>query len=159
MRRDGRRRLAALAVSLLCGAAWLGCASQEGTPTVVSAAQGETVTTGTWGGDGIVMEVTEKGATIEYVCAHGSIDHQLVTEAGGRFRAKGAYVREGFGPERDEEEREREGAREGRGAPVLYSGRTDGKTMTLTVRFAASNDEVGSFTLTHGKKVRLVKCK
>ena len=148
MRRT-KRRFAALATPLLCGAVWLGCAGQEARSLAVNAAQGESVTPGTWGGDHIRMEVTEQGATIEYDCAHGSIDHQLTTEAGGRFRAKGTYTRERGGPEREDEEK---------GAPALYSGRTDGKTMRLTVRLAGTNEELGTFTLVHGKKVRLTKC-
>lgn len=148
--RQTKRRFAALAVTLLCGAAWLGCAGQGTGTLAVNAAQGESVTQGAWGGEHVRMEVTEKGATIEYECGRGSIDHKLVTEAGGRFRAKGFHVRERFGPE---------GGGEDKGVPALYSGRTDGKTMTLTVRLAETNEEVGSFTLTHGKKVRLTKCK
>ncbi len=156
MRRT-KRRLAAFALPVLCGAVWLGCAGQEPKSLAVNAAQGESVTPGTWGGERVRMEVTEKGATIELDCAHGTIDHPLTTEAGGRFTAKGTYARERLGPE-SEEEREREGEREGKGAPALYTGRTDGKTMTLTVRLARTNEEMGSFTLTHGRKVRLTKC-
>lgn len=148
MRRT-KRRFAALAVPLLCGAAWLGCAGRGAGSFAVNAAQGESVTQGTWGGDHVRMEVTEQGATIEYECGRGSIDHRLVTGAGGRFRAKGFHVRERVGPEGEGEEK---------GAPALYSGRTDGKTMTLTVRLAGTNEEIGSFNLVHGKKVRLMKC-
>ena len=100
------------------------------------------------------MEVTDKGAAIEYDCARGSIDHQLVTEAGGRFKAKGTHASRRGGPGREDEHEERE-----KGAPALYSGRTDGKTMTLTVRLAGSDEEVGTFTLTHGGQARLTKCK
>ncbi|MBV9923609.1 MAG: hypothetical protein JOZ96_01110 [Acidobacteria bacterium] len=157
MRRT-ERRFAALALPLLCGAVWLGGAGRlEGSSAVSAAQQGESVTPGSWGGERIRMEVGEKGAAIETDCAHGTIDHQITTEAGGRFTAKGRYVRERGGPER-EEEREREGEQEGRGAPAVYTGRTDGKTMTLTVRLARTNEEVGSFTLTFGKRVRLTKC-
>jgi hypothetical protein len=98
------------------------------------------------------MEITDKGAAIEFDCAHATIDHTLTVEANGRFRAKGTYVRERGGPEREEEG-------ERRGAPAVYTGRTDGKTMTLTIRLAATDEELGTFTLTHGKQVRLVKCK
>jgi hypothetical protein len=150
MRRTKRRF--ALALALLCGAVWLVCAGQEARTSAVNFAQGENVTPGPWGGDRIRMEVTDKGAAIEFDCAHATIDHTLAVEADGRFRAKGTYTREHAGPEREEE-------REGRGAPAVYSGRTDGKTMTLTVRLAATNEELGSFTLTHGKRVRLTKCK
>lgn len=155
MRRT-KMRFAAVALPLLCGAVWLGCAGRGAGGLAVSAAQeGESVTPGAWGGERVRLEVTEKGAAFETDCAHGTIDHPVTTEAGGRFKAKGHYVREHGGPEREEE---REGEREGMGAPALYTGRTDGKTMTLTVRLAQTNEEVGSFTLTLGKKVRLTKC-
>ncbi len=149
--RRSKKRFAAVVVPLLCGAMWLGCAGQEGRSAVSAAQQGESLTPGSWGGEHVRMEVTETGATIESDCAHGTIDHAITTEAGGRFKAKGSYVRERGGPEREEE-------REGRGTPVVYTGRTDGKTMTLSVRLSATNEEVGSFTLTLGRKVRLTKC-
>jgi hypothetical protein len=145
-----KRRVAAVTVPLLCGAVWLACAWAG--VSEADAAQGESVTTGSWGGEQIRMEVTDAGATIEYACARGTIDHQLVTGAGGRFTAKGTYVRERGGPE-GEGERERE-----EGARALYTGRTDGKTMTFTVRLTGTNEEFGPFKLAHGKKTRVTKC-
>ena len=150
-----KRRFVAVVLSLVLSAAWQGWAGREGGPLAMSAEQGESVTTGTWGGEGVRMEVTEDGATLDFVCAHSRIGHQLVTERGGRFSAKGTYVSERGGPER-EGENEREG--EEKGVPALYSGRTDGKTMTLTVKLAGTNEELGPFTLAHGRRVRLTKC-
>jgi hypothetical protein len=146
MRRT-KRSFAALAIPLLLVAAWAG---RVGGPLAMSAEQGESVTPGTWGGEGVRMEVTEDGAGLDFVCAHSRIEHKLTTAGGGRFSAKGTYVSERGGPEREEEEK---------GVPALYSGRTDGKTMTLTVKLTGTNEELGPFTLAHGRKVRLTKCK
>lgn len=148
--RQTKRRLAARALPLLLVTLWLGCAGQEARSFAVNANQGESVTPGTWGGDRVRMELTDGGGTIEFDCAHGKIDHKLVTESGGRFQAKGTYARERSGPEHEEGEE--------KGLPALYTGRTDGKTMTLRIRLTGSNEELGPFTLTHGRKVRLTKC-
>ncbi len=145
------RRFAALALALLCAAA----AGLEATSSAVNAGQGENVTPGMWGGEGIMMLVTENGASIEYACASGRIEHALTTEEGGRFMAKGIYKQDRGGPEREDKEEEKKAER---GVPALYSGRTDGKTMTLTVRLAETNERIGTFTLAHGKKVRLTRC-
>jgi hypothetical protein len=155
--RRSKRRFAALVLPALLASAWTGGAGQEAGVMTVNAVQGENVTTGTWGGDRIRLEVTEDGAKVEYDCGHGTIDHRLTTEGDGRFRAKGTHVSERGGPE-GEEEREEEERRRKKGVPATYSGRTDGKTMTLTVKLAESNETLGPFTLTYGRKVRLTKC-
>lgn len=148
--RQTKRGLAALALPLLLAAACVGWTGQEDKPVVVDAGQGESVTTGTWGGDGVRMQVAEDGAAVEFDCAHGKIEHKLMTEQGGRFSAKGTYAKESFGAEYEKGEE--------KGAPATYTGRTDGKTMTLTVRLTRTNEQIGPFTLAHGRSVRLTKC-
>jgi hypothetical protein len=105
---------------------------------------------GTWGGNHISMDVTEEGAQIEYDCAHGTISEPLRIDSQGKFSAKGIHVRERGGPVR-------EGSEE-KGEPVIYSGTTDGKTATLTVTNSATDEVIGTFTLTLGKISRITKC-
>ena len=140
---------AVLALPLLLAALWPGETAQGAKMFTTRAGESESVTPGMWGGDHIRMQVTEDGARIEYDCAHSSIDHKLTTDDAGRFRAKGTYVRERGGPEREDGEK---------GVPAQYSGRTDGKTMTLTITLSGTGEKLGPFTLTYGKKVRVVKC-
>ncbi|MFN2514714.1 MAG: hypothetical protein ABR556_00740 [Pyrinomonadaceae bacterium] len=106
--------------------------------------------TGTWGGQHIGMEVTDNGARIEYDCAHGTINHQIVPDDSGKVEAKGIHVKEHGGPVREGEEPESH--------PARYSGHTDGKTMTLMITLTDTNESIGTFTLGYGKHPRITKC-
>ena len=59
------------------------------------------------------MDVSEKGARLEFDCAHGSIDAAIALDADGRFRADGVIVREHPGPVRV--------GREPKAEPAVYS--------------------------------------
>ncbi len=108
------------------------------------------MTKGTWGGNHVLMEVTEEGARIEYDCAHGTISESLKIDRNGKFSAKGLHFRERGGPQRV--------GTEERGEPVVYSGTTDGKTATLTVTNSVTDEIIGTFALTLGKGSRITKC-
>lgn len=111
----------------------------------------EDVKTGSWGGDHIRLDVTENGATIDYDCAHGTIDRKIVPDAAGQFDAVGTHVREHGGPIRKDEE---ENAH-----PARYSGQIQNDKMTLTVTETDKNITVGTFTLVYGENGRVMKCK
>jgi hypothetical protein len=116
----------------------------------VAVQQESRMTKGIWGGNHISMEVTEAGAQIDYDCAHGTISEPVKIDSNGKFSAKGLHFRERGGPIR-------EGSEE-RGEPVVYSGTTDGKTATFTVTYSATDEIIGTFTLSHGKAGRVTKC-
>lgn len=106
---------------------------------------------GTWGGTGINFEATDDGANIEFDCAHGSIATRMTPDREGKFEVKGTYVREGPGP-----------IRQGRipaEQPATYTGATDGKTMTLSIRIEGSDEVIATYDLTHGRSGRVRKCK
>jgi hypothetical protein len=105
---------------------------------------------GTWGADGISMEVTDSGTEIRYVCAHGSITEKIVLDCQGHFSVRGRHVRERPGPTRIDEDQN--------GEPATYRGAVNGDTMNLTVILSNSNETVGTFTLTHGRSGRLRRC-
>jgi hypothetical protein len=105
---------------------------------------------GTWGGDHISMEVTDEGAQVEFDCAHGTVSEPLRVDSQGKFRATGTHTRERGGPQRVGGEDE--------GVPVIYSGTTDGKTATFTITNSATDEVIGTFSLTLGKRSRLHKC-
>ena len=106
------------------------------------------VPTGAWGGEHVRLTVTDSGGTVEFDCAHGTVDSPLAVDAEGRFDVAGTLVREG-GPVREggEEPPQR----------VKYAGRTDGRTMTLELHSAAG-ESLGSFQLERGKRAVLLKC-
>src|SRR5262245_7262323 len=104
---------------------------------------------GNWGGDHIGMEVTTRGAKLDYDCAHGTIDAPIALDESGRFEVGGTHVPEGPGPTRPESEK---------GVAVRYAGSVNGDTMTLTVTRAASKEEIGSYTLVRDRLPRIRKC-
>lgn len=108
------------------------------------------MTKGTWGGDHILMEVTEEGARIEFDCAHGVISEALRVDTQGKFSARGTHFRERGGPQHAGEE--------DKGEPVIYSGTTDGQTATFTITNSSTDEVIGTFSITLGKRTRLMKC-
>lgn len=119
----------------------LACASDG-----VTNASPARVPTGAWGGANVRLLVNDQGATIEFACAHGTLDAPLELDRGGRFDVPGRFTREG-GPEREGDA----------GQPVRYTGRTDGKELTLEVVFEKDRD--GPHALVLGASSRLFKCK
>src|SRR4249920_342380 len=82
----------------------------------------ERVPTGDWGGQHVRLTVTDSGATVEFDCAHGSLEEPLMLDANGRFGVKGRLVGEGGPVPKDEP---------AVGQPVRYRGESDGQSMSL----------------------------
>jgi len=117
-------------------------------PTVATGADLEP---GTWAGEHIVMEVTGAGATVEFDCAHGTLDAPLTLDSSGRFDVAGSFTPERGGPTR--------GDSASRTVPARYTGSLKDSTLTVTVMLNESKESVGVFTLRHGARPRLFKCK
>src|SRR5262249_24911263 len=56
---------------------------------LLAGCHGESVPNGTWGGDHVVLTVTDGGGTVEMDCAHGTLDHPLQLDDAGRFSVAG----------------------------------------------------------------------
>jgi len=108
------------------------------------------VANGAWGGQNITMNVGEKSATIEFGCAHGTIEGPLMTDAKGQFSWKGTFSAEHGGPVRIDEQRP--------GKSAIYSGSIKGQSMTLMVKLEGEESPLDTFTLTRGATGRLRKC-
>lgn len=108
------------------------------------------VPSGRWGGVGIQLDVTAQGATMEYDCAHGTIDQPIIADRDGRFSATGVHVREHGGPIRLDEPPDRH--------PARYDGRLAERSMRLTVTLLDAPQSVGTFDLSLGGLARVVKC-
>lgn len=106
---------------------------------------------GAWGGPHIRLDVESNSATVNYDCAHGTITGPLTIDSKGRFTWKGTHQREGPGPIRVN--------RPPTDQAVIYTGTVNGKTMTLTVKFAQSGETIDTFTLQLGRAGRVFKCK
>ena len=109
------------------------------------------IASGVWGGEHIRLEVSSGAATVEFDCAHGTIEGPLTVDANGDFSWKGRFAREHGGPIRNNEEDS--------SAPAIYSGSIDGQTMKLTVRLASEKEPLDTFVLIQGKEARLRKCR
>ena len=107
--------------------------------------------TGGWGAQGIAMQVSDTGAEISYACAHGTITEKIVLDDRGNFSVHGRHVQERPGPTRIDDDQN--------GKPATYRGSVTGDTMSLTVILSDSNETVGTFTLTHGKSGRIMRCR
>lgn len=107
--------------------------------------------TGTWGGEHISLEIDAQGGRLEYDCAHGTIDEKIVTDREGRFDLRGTHVREHGGPVRRDETVDSH--------PSRFTGQIKGDTMTLKVTESDTKEVVGTFTLVHGQKPALMKCR
>src|SRR5258705_2890438 len=79
------------------------------------------LTTGTWGGPNIRVEVESRSATINYSCAHGTIDGPFNLDSKGRFTWRGFHKREGPGPVRIDDD--------GNGIAAIYTGSVKGDKM------------------------------
>ncbi len=113
-------------------------------------ASGKPIGAGAWGSDHVSLLVTATGGTLEYDCAHGTIDQPFVVDSSGRFDLAGTHTREHGGPIRIGEKGDKR--------PARYTGTTDGRTMTLTVTLIGSHDPLVTFILTRGQTGRIVKC-
>jgi hypothetical protein len=115
---------------------------------------------GGWGGREVRLNVVEGGATIEYDCAHGTIDQSFEVGEGGEFELPGTHEDEIGGPAGavtavDESGSARPGpARH----PARYTGSVSDREMTLTVTLTDTGRVVGTFKLVRGAVPRLHKC-
>lgn len=108
------------------------------------------VAAGAWGGAHIGLQVGGGKTTIEYDCAHGTIDQPLALDSRGRFSARGTHLREHAGPVRDNEQTN--------ARPARYTGWVSGERMTLKVTLTDKNEFLGTYTLVRGRDARIVKC-
>ncbi len=106
------------------------------------------VATGAWGGEHIVLQVSEKGADVEFDCAHGQVTQQITLDKHGDFDVAGTFTPEHGGPVRRDEKAQSASAR--------YSGHVDGDTMSLTVTLG--EEKVGIYTLNRGSRAHVTKC-
>jgi len=112
--------------------------------------KGTEVPTGTWGGDHIRLEVTSKGALVQFDCAHGSVDERLILDSNGRFDARGSYTEESPGPQREDQPARPKLAR--------YAGGVQVSTITLTITLSQEGQIIGPFSLVKDKMPRISKC-
>lgn len=105
---------------------------------------------GPWGGEHILLVVSDTGSTIEYDCANGTIAGAILPGDDGRFENSGTHIRGHGGPARQDEVPDAH--------PASYSGRIEGNMMTLTVRETDTGTAIGTYKLERGVAGRVFKC-
>jgi hypothetical protein len=117
---------------------------------VAGAGEPSRLAVGPWGGNGLLLEVSDKGSvTLEFPCAHGSIAAAPAIDARGTFDVEGRFAPERPGPTRVGDD--------ATGKLVRYQGTLKGDILTLEVVLGA-DETLGPFTLQKGKVGRVVKC-
>jgi hypothetical protein len=111
----------------------------------------EPLAKGKWGGEHLVVEVSPSGASFQFDCAHGSVSGAIALDGNGKFDVGGDYVAEHGGPIRVGESEARQSVR--------YTGRVQGRTMSLTVELGGDRGSLGPFALGLGNDGQIVRCR
>jgi hypothetical protein len=109
------------------------------------------VAEGVWGGAHVRMSVGKDGAELEFDCARGEIGAPFKTDDEGRFELPGTFTRRSPGAIRV--------GKTPAPQPALYSGRVEGRTMTLSVKLTDTDQTLDTYTLARGSEGRLWKCR
>lgn len=151
-KRDGRSTVAGRSLRL---AAVIGCVLALTMSGCSDAVAPNPV--GVWGGTHVRLEIVNRptsgvpgGGTVEFDCAHGSINSAVLTDRNGTFSAPGVYIQEHGGPIRDGEQVIMH--------PAVYSGEISGSKMTLTVARTDTAWTAGPFSLERGVTGAVFKC-
>ena len=104
---------------------------------------------GTWGGEHLILEVSEKGAEAEFDCARGQVTQPIRLDGNSDFDVAGTFTAEHGGPVLRN--------KTAQPATARYSGHVDGDGMNLTVTVAGK--KVGVFPLKRGSQPMLRKCR
>jgi hypothetical protein len=103
---------------------------------------------GSWGGEHVGLLVGPAGAAVDLDCAHGEITAPMRLDPDGGFSLPGYYVRD-IGPAEVPEDR----------PAATYSGRYDGRRLTLSFVVAGTGESGGPFTAFAGAPAQLQECR
>lgn len=101
---------------------------------------------GTWGGDEAGLIVSDAEAHVHIGCTLGDIAGPIPLDSRGGFDVAGTYNVDAFPVDR--------GIRH----PARFTGRTDGRTLTLAVRLTDTGQAFGPVTLARGVTPRMRNC-
>jgi hypothetical protein len=121
----------ALLVPAACGASQVGL---------------DIVPVGTWGGENSGLLVRADGSHAHIGCTLGDVAGPIPLDDEGRFDVAGEWNVDAFPIDR--------GIRH----PARLSGRTDGRTLTLSVRLIDTGQVLGPALLTFGREPRMQNC-
>jgi hypothetical protein len=147
-----RRRRVLLVLAALVATGGLACRAPKATPPpeAAAAAGAGVALSGSWGGEGVALEVTPEGARFEFDCAHGASDAAIALDRRRCFDLSGTYVEEMGGPVREQP---------APGYPVRYAGCVENDVLALTVTRSSDGEVLGTYRLRAGEEPALVKCR
>lgn len=104
---------------------------------------------GVWGGEHVLVTVTDSGATLVFDCASGTMSQRPDPDDDHRFDVPGTWI-PGTPVFRDGQEPDIR--------PARYRGRIDGRTMRFTITLTASGQLLTAYQATLGEEPNLVHC-
>ena len=110
----------------------------------------DTLKTGQWGGQHIVMTVAATRTDIEFDCAKAAVEGTIATDRDGAFTISGTFQPERPGPTTPDSPPRR---------PMRLSGTVKGDDLQLQVVLTDTGEDAGTFTLSFGAAPRLTKCR
>ena len=151
----------ALALALPAGAAQRGRTGRARKAAPAAVKKMNRLQTGLWGGQHVRLDVTARGARVEFDCAHGTLEGPVALDREQRFDVRGTFTRERGGPTLVPPDVADGQLPPDAGAETIaarYTGRVRGKSMTLAVVALDSGETLGTFSLGHGEPPVLIKC-
>ena len=106
----------------------------------------DTLPVGTWGGDDAGLIMRADGAHAHIGCTLGDVAGPIPLDPEGRFDAAGQWNVDAFPVDR------------GILHPARLSGRTDGRTLMLSVLLTDTGQVLGPVRLTFGREPRMQNC-
>ena len=106
----------------------------------------DTVPVGTWGGEDAGLIVRTDGAHAHIGCTLGDVPGPIPLDSEGRFDVAGQWNVDAYPIDR------------GILHPARLSGRTDGRTLTLSVLLTDTSQVLGPALLTFGREPRMQNC-
>jgi hypothetical protein len=103
-----------------------------------------------FGGEGVLLNIRDFGADLEWDCAAGRIKEAFETAGDGSFDLEGTHTSGVGGPIREDDPPRAEAAR--------YTGRLSGSRMTLTVELPESGVTLGPHELRYREEAVLRRC-
>ena len=105
--------------------------------------------TGVWGGDRVNLTLALENGQLDYDCAAGSIDVQVLPDSTGKFSVRGTHQQFQRGGDRVDHALKAQGA--------SYEGRVVGDVLELRMRIDG-DATTHSYRLEKNKKVKLLRC-
>ena len=87
---------------------------------------------------------------IRFDCASARIEQRPELDRNGNFDVTGVFMRQRPGPQRMDDQPNEQ--------PARFVGKVTGETLALTISLVKSGEELGKYSLVHGREGRIRRC-